>query len=121
LIAGQSKGVFMDLSVRVEAEPKNKNPKRIAAGKLGGRPKKEDEEPRTRVPLWVSSKEKEVIEKAAAAMDKTVAGFIRDLIFEDTIVSDGSVLVSIKNQPCYLTQEQAKDLYKQLTKVLIGD
>jgi uncharacterized protein (DUF1778 family) len=109
------------MNLTVSQEAKQKNPKRIAAGKLGGRPKKEEEEPRTRVPLWVSSKEKEVIEKAASAMNKTVAGFIRDLIFEDAIVSEGTVLLSIKNQPCYLTQDQAKDLYKQLTKVLIGD
>ena len=53
-------------------------------------------------------------------LGKTNTQWIRDVI---TSIDEkpGNILVTVGNQPTYLSEGQAKNLYKQLTKILLGD
>jgi len=106
----------MRITNTLEAVPKN--PKRVEAGKQGGRPSKGRTE---NIQIKVTPEERAILTAAAHSSGKTLSDLFRDLIIAPPTIEEGAISILIKNNPTYLTLEQAKDLYKQLTKVLLGD
>lgn len=106
----------MNITLGVEARVKN--PKRVAAGLQGGRPGQDRVK---HLQIRLTEEEHSMIMSAAKASNTTIADMFRNML----LVPEGPIVNGIpiifKNIPTYLTPEQAKDLYKQLSKILIGD
>ena len=95
-----------------------KDPKRVAAGKKGGRPNKGRI---NNIQIKVSREEREFLNRVSSEQGITVSDLFRKMLLLPETESENTIPIIFKNQPCYLTEAQAKDLYRQLTKVLIGD
>jgi len=119
------KGGFMELRTTLEEAPKN--PKRVAAGKQGGRPYQGGKEKTCMVQIKLTPTEHAILFGSAHNSGVTVTELFRRMLIapKDELISstenENMIPILIKNNPTYLTLEQAKDLYKQLTKVLIGE
>ena len=113
----------MRLITTLEAKPKN--PKRVEAGKQGGRPYQGGKEKTCMVQIKLTPTGHAILFGSAHNSGVTVTELFRRMLIipntESTLSTENMVPILIKNNPTYLTLDQAKDLYKQLTKVLIGE
>lgn len=73
------------------------------------------------IQIKLTEEERDIANSRAKLKGTTVSDWLRGILTADEPLPEEAVTIILKNNPCYLTHDQAKDLYKQLTKVLIGE
>lgn len=86
----------------------------------GGRPYKGGKEKVCNVQIKLTPEEHAQVFALAKTVGKTVTDLFKESFLPKEKPVKGSIALTIKSVPTYLTPEQAKDLYMQLTKLLIG-
>jgi len=73
------------------------------------------------IQIKLTEEERDIANQKAKLSETTVSDWVRGILTLEEPAPEEAISILIKNNPTYLTLEQAKDLYKQLTKVLIGE
>lgn len=91
--------------------------------KKTGRPYKGGRERTSNLQIRLTPEEHERLTVTARKNSMSVSDLFRALLLEQDMVEsagDEFVSVMVKNRPTSLTEQQAKDLYKQLSVILVG-
>lgn len=98
-----------------------KDPKRVAAGKQGGRPLKSGVARNCNIQVKVTPEEHETISLNAKKLGMGVSDLIRAILLFPPSSEEKNIALLIDTTPTYINKEQAKYLYKQLHTILIGE